>query len=114
MQVLTEEIEPSLPVEHDEVDLSLSKLLGVEVAQSPPAKTSGGSRMFRNFGIVALIAAGVAAAWFGITVLLDTPTGTIQINSEVAGVQVELLDESDRPTKLTVESKEKTTELEGW
>ena len=108
---LTEEIEPSVSVEHDEVDLSLSKLLGVEVAQSPPAKTSGGSRMFRNFSIVALIAAGVAAAWFGITVLLDTPTGTIQINSEVAGVQVELLDESDRPTKLTVESKEKTTEL---
>ena len=108
---LTKEIEPNVSVEHDEVDLSLSKLLGVEVAQSPPAKTSDGSRMFRNFGIVALIAAGVAAAWFGITVLLDTPTGTVQINSEVAGVQVELLDESDRPTKLTVESKEKTTEL---
>ncbi|MDB4766755.1 protein kinase [bacterium] len=108
---LTEEIEPSLPVEPDEIDLSLSKLLGVEVDQSPPAKTPGGLRMFRNYGIVALIAAGVAAAWFGITVLLDTPTGKIQINSEVAGVQVELLDESDRPTKLTVESKEKTTEL---
>ena len=37
---------------------------------------------------------------------LDTPTGQVKITSEIAGVQVELLDEKDRVTKLTIENKE--------
>ena len=120
---LTESIQPQYhDDDKDEVDRSLCALLGVEPTADTTGKASrnsasdGGvpktdSRMFRNLAVFVSLAAGIAAILSGFTLLVDTPTGQIQIDSEIAGVQVELLDEKDRVTKLTIENREKTTEL---
>ena len=124
---LTAEIKPDLQSDDKHaVDRSLCELLGMDPADStrrladqsasskvvPTSATPAtGSQIFKNLVTLVCVAAGLAGIWFGITVLLDTPTGQVQITSEVAGVEVELMDEKDHVTKLTVENKEKTTQL---
>ena len=49
--------------------------------------------------------------YFGVTILLKTPNGTVRIDSEVDDVRVELLDEKDAVTKLMVDRKGEATEI---
>jgi len=60
---------------------------------------------------IAVLGGLAAALFFGIVLLVDTPEGTLRIESEAAGITVELLDESERVTTLEVDRGENTTEL---
>ncbi len=47
----------------------------------------------------------------GIVLLVDTPEGTLRIESEAENVQVELVDEADRTTTVQIEEGENATRL---
>ena len=112
---------PELPddreLEADSIDRSLLELLGTEerkgpVGSVPPVPQTAGSwngaGTLRN--LIAL-AAMAAAIYFGVTILVDTPEGTLQIQSDVADVQVELLDENDRTQKIAISNGINETKL---
>lgn len=97
---------------------SLSELLGddILVGMSPAASTAavpasngrGGGRSIVRW-LVGL--GGIMAACYGIIFLLETPEGTLRIESESADIQIELLDEKDLVQKLQIKGGEKETEL---
>jgi serine/threonine protein kinase len=99
----------------DEVELakrSLSELLGTATVVSSAdsdqkqAPSSQVARPPRGPGskLAGLLALGgvAAAALFAVIILLRTPEGTLKIESEVDGVQVELVDAQDRTQELTI------------
>ena len=113
------------PDDRDAADRSLSQLLGFVpgesrgaggAAEQPmiAAASSGSSpprRLIRRIaGLLALAACG-AAIWFGVTIYLETQTGTLRIESEVADVRVEVLDEKDQARELTIDRNERETVL---
>lgn len=97
---------------------SLSELLGDDIlvgmsaATSPPATPASNGRSGRRSIVRWLIGlGGIIAACYGIVFLLDTPEGTLRIESESADIQVELLDEKDQVQKLQIKGGEKETVL---
>lgn len=99
---------------------SLSELLGL-TSSSPtrrePASISGmqisGDRPRRRWPWLVVSGAAAMAALFGITILLETPEGTLRIESEVDNVQVELVDDQSHSQELRIEpgQTEKETRL---
>lgn len=97
---------------------SLSELLGDDIlvgmspAASTPAIPASNGRGGRR-SIVRWLAGlgGIIAACYGIIFLLETPEGTLRIESESADIQIELLDENNLAQKLQIKGGEKETEL---
>jgi serine/threonine protein kinase len=94
---------------------SLIKLIGSEpkeVTSKPTAKepTAGNGNGWR-VGRWLLGLAGFAAAALGIVLLIETPEGTLRIESEAKNVQVELVDEADRTKTVQIEEGENATRL---
>lgn len=80
-----------------EVHESLSQLLGVDFGEvaKPSMRKLRGSRSVIGW-ITALVAiAGII--YLGITIFLQTNTGTLRIESDIAGIGVEVVDEDDVP-----------------
>jgi serine/threonine protein kinase len=111
------------PDSREEADRSLSRLLGIVPDEAPaapgtvaeadvavPTIASGKSTGRRIASLIAL-AACAAAIWFGVTIILETPNGTLRIESEVMGVRVEVLDEKDQARELTIDRNERETVL---
>ncbi|HEY3969176.1 MAG TPA: protein kinase [Planctomycetaceae bacterium] len=111
------------PDSREEADRSLSRLLGIVPDEAPaapgtvaeadvavPTIASGKSTGRRIASLIAL-AACAAAIWFGVTIILETPNGTLRIESEVLGVRVEVLDEKDQARELTIDRNERETVL---
>ncbi|MES2792307.1 MAG: serine/threonine-protein kinase [Planctomycetota bacterium] len=96
-----------------EAEQSLSELLGLTLSpamrrESVPTvewKTSVHSPR-RRWPWLALLGAAAVVLVFGITILLDTPQGTLRIESEVDNVQVELVNDQKQVQELRIESGE--------
>lgn len=114
------------PDDRDAADRSLLQQLGI-VADGSPAgpgavagtmsSTAAGSgeqpgwRIIRRIAGLIALAACAAAIWFGVTIFLETPNGTLRIESEVADVRVEVIDEKDQARELTIDRNERETVL---
>jgi hypothetical protein len=57
---------------------------------------------------LALLGGGI---WWGIVILLETPQGTLRIESEVGQVRIELLDAEDRVQELQIDRGDNETTL---
>jgi serine/threonine protein kinase len=100
---------------------SLSELLGIESsgdspdAAAPPATGSATeaarSRTARRWAWLALATVAIGVVAWGVTILLQTPEGTLRIESEVNHVRIELVDEQNRTRELQVERGETETTL---
>jgi serine/threonine protein kinase len=55
--------------------------------------------------------AGFAAAVLGIILIVETPEGTLRIESEAKNVQIELVDEADHTKTVQIEKGENATQL---
>ena len=94
---------------------SLAELVGgepkeatSEPTENEPTVANGNGR---RIGRWLLGLAGSAAAVLGIVLLVETPEGTLRIESEAENVQVELVDEADRTTTVQIEEGENATRL---
>lgn len=98
--------------DRDAVVRSLSELLGSESAEVLRSQADAGRNWFGRIGRMTLgLAAFGAVIALGILLLIRTDEGTIRIESEVAGVTVEFLDEEDRVEKFQLENKAGETHL---
>lgn len=90
--------------------ISLSALKGESVAA---AQEKAGLPTRRSWTWLTLIGAATAVVMFGVTILLDTPQGTLRIESDVDNVQVELVNDQNQIRELRIEpgETEKTTKL---
>lgn len=74
-----------------------------------PAPAVGSWRFV--IGVLSAVAAIGAAVWLGIILLIPTGEGTLKIESEVADVHLELIDERQQVERLQIERGQNETEL---
>jgi len=94
----------------EEARRSLSELLGVGSATPSETEPLVSHGKPKAYGVtagrlvwLAAITAGIAAILFGVTILLQTPKGTLRIESDLANVRVELVDEQAKTSELTID-----------
>ena len=108
--------EPSCQSE-DELAYSLSEILGSDSGRPDSTTELDGVASTQKdrssiwWWIPAILATAALLGFAGFKILLQTENGTIQIESEQAGVTVEFVDEQDQVTPLKVETKFGQTQL---
>ncbi|WP_167547186.1 serine/threonine-protein kinase [Stieleria maiorica] len=112
---LASSVESQKPLMTDgaEVARSLSSLLGRDASQRTLAVASDSGGHHRVGWLIAtMLIAFAVLIYFGIIVLIRTDQGTIRIESEVAGVTVELLDEDAQVERPRIERQAGQTKVE--
>jgi Protein kinase domain len=77
-----------------------------QLEPKPPRRGTG-----RKIAVWTAAAALIGAVLFGVMILLKTPEGTLQINSDVSNVSVELVNEQNQSRTLQIERGENATTL---
>ena len=103
-----------------EAEQSLAELLGLTLSSATrgeptvtPERRASAQPPRRRWPWLTLLGASAAALFFGVTILLDTPQGTLRIETEVDNVQVELVNDQNQAQELRIEpgETEKETKL---
>jgi serine/threonine protein kinase len=80
----------------------------VSQATARPVGTPWSGRLTRVLLALALLGGGI---WWGIVILLETPQGTLRIESEVGQMHIEILDTQDRVQELQIDRGDNETTL---